>query len=68
MRGVEDKEGAAFIIGGLLHIGSKGLASIMASNGGLGLVFQADCGYQIFPADPSRVRFADGSFIARETV
>jgi Uma2 family endonuclease len=32
---------------------------------GLGLVFQADCGYQIFPEDPSRVRFADGSFIAR---
>jgi Uma2 family endonuclease len=32
---------------------------------GLGLVFQADCGYQIFPADLSRVRFADGSFIAR---
>jgi len=31
----------------------------------LGLVFQADCGYQIFAEDPSRVRFADGSFIRR---
>ena len=31
----------------------------------LGLVFQADCGYQIFAAEPSRVRFADGSFICR---
>ena len=31
---------------------------------GLKLAFQADCGYQIFPQDPNRVRFADGSFIA----
>lgn len=31
----------------------------------LGLVFQADCGYQIFPEEPNRVRFADGSFIRR---
>jgi len=31
----------------------------------LGLVFQADCGYQCFPEEPSRVRFADGSFIRR---
>jgi Uma2 family endonuclease len=30
----------------------------------LGLVFQADCGYQIFE-EPGRVRFADGSFIRR---
>ena len=29
----------------------------------LGLVFQADCGYQIFAEESSRVRFADGSFI-----
>jgi len=29
----------------------------------LGLVFQADCGYQIFIEAPGRVRFADGSFI-----
>ena len=29
----------------------------------LGLVFQADCGYQIFAEDPGRVRFADVSFI-----
>jgi len=31
----------------------------------LGLVFQADCGYQIFAEDPERVRFADVSFIRR---
>ena len=29
-------------------------------NNSLGLVFQADCGYQIFPEEPGRVRFADG--------
>lgn len=29
----------------------------------LGLVFQADCGYQIFAEDANRVRFADASFI-----
>jgi Uma2 family endonuclease len=29
----------------------------------LGLVFQADCGYQVFAEEPGRVRFADGSFI-----
>jgi Uma2 family endonuclease len=32
---------------------------------GLGLVFATDCGYQIFPENPSRVRYPDGSFIAR---
>jgi Uma2 family endonuclease len=31
----------------------------------LGLVFQADCGYQIFAEEPGRVRFADESFIRR---
>ena len=31
----------------------------------LGLVFQADCGYQIFAEAPGRVRFADASFIRR---
>ena len=31
----------------------------------LGLVFQSDCGYQIFAEEPSRVRFADGSFMRR---
>src|SRR5919198_132091 len=31
----------------------------------LGLVFQADCGYQIFAEEPGRVRFADASFIRR---
>jgi Uma2 family endonuclease len=29
-----------------------------------GEVFGADCGYQIFPDEPKRVRFPDGSFIA----
>ena len=28
-----------------------------------GLVMGPDCGYQIFPDDPNRVRFPDGSFI-----
>jgi Uma2 family endonuclease len=30
----------------------------------LGHMFTSECGYQIFP-DPNRVRYADGSFIAR---
>lgn len=29
----------------------------------LGLLFQSDCGYQIFSEDPNRVRFADVSFM-----
>jgi Uma2 family endonuclease len=36
--------------------------SFVESNN-LGLVFQADCGYQIFAEEPGRVRFANGSFI-----
>jgi Uma2 family endonuclease len=31
----------------------------------LGKVFAPDCGYQIFPNEPKRVRFPDASFIAR---
>jgi Uma2 family endonuclease len=31
----------------------------------LGKVFATDCGYQIFPDDPNKVRFPDGSFIPR---
>jgi Uma2 family endonuclease len=31
----------------------------------LGDVFGADCGYQIFQEEPKRVRYPDGSFIAR---
>ena len=31
-----------------------------------GKVFATDCGYQIFPNDPGRVRFADGSFVGRD--
>jgi Uma2 family endonuclease len=38
--------------------------SFVESNN-LGLVFQADCGYQIFAEESGRVRFADGSFIRR---
>ena len=38
------------------------MGSFVQSNH-LGLVFQADCGYQIFTEEPGRVRFADGSFI-----
>ena len=38
--------------------------SFVESNN-LGLVFQADCGYQSFAEEPGRVRFADGSFICR---
>jgi Uma2 family endonuclease len=41
--------------------------SFVESNN-LGLVFQADCGYQIFVEEPGRVRFADGSFIRRGTL
>ena len=32
---------------------------------GLGTVFQNDCGLQIF-SDPSKVRFADGSYVSRQ--
>lgn len=32
----------------------------------LGRVFATDCGYQIFPAHPTRVRFPDGSFIRQD--
>jgi Uma2 family endonuclease len=31
----------------------------------LGTCFAADCGYQIFADDPKKVRFPDGSFVAR---
>jgi Uma2 family endonuclease len=31
----------------------------------LGKVFATDCGYQIFPDEPNRVRYPDGSYIAR---
>src|SRR2546425_11852292 len=39
------------------HLGNY----VAASQGGL--VLGPDCGYQIFPDDPNRVRFPDGSFI-----
>lgn len=31
----------------------------------LGKIFGSDCGYQSFPNQPKRVRFADGSFVAK---
>ena len=40
------------------------LAQHVKTNG-LGRVFAPDCGYQIFPTRPKRVRFPDGSFVAR---
>ncbi len=36
-----------------------------ASANRLGLVFGMDCGYQCFPGQPNRLRYPDGSFIAR---
>ena len=42
-----------------------GLVWHFVRSNNLGLVFQADCGYQIFAEDPGRVRFADASFIRR---
>jgi Uma2 family endonuclease len=33
-----------------------------------GLVFTDDCGYQIFPGDPNRVRKPDVSYVSREKV
>src|SRR5512146_825952 len=41
------------------------LMGYFVRNHNLGLVFQADCGYQIFAEEPNRVRFADGSFMRR---
>jgi Uma2 family endonuclease len=41
------------------------LAGSFVRSNHLGLVFQADCGYQIFAEEPGRVRFADGSFLRR---
>src|SRR2546425_5208159 len=44
------------------------LAGSFVRSNNLGLVFQADCGYQIFAEEPGRVRFADGSFLRRGTL
>ncbi len=38
------------------------------ANEHLGIGFQSDCGLQIFPWDESRVRFADGAFLAAARV
>ena len=42
-----------------------GLVWYFVRSNNLELVFQADCGYQIFAEESGRVRFADGSFIRR---
>ena len=41
---------------------NRHLGNYVATSQG-GLVLGPDCGYQIFPDDPNRVRFPDGSFI-----
>jgi Uma2 family endonuclease len=41
------------------------LLGLVTEAQGLGLLFGTDCGYQIVADDPSRVRYADGSFIQR---
>jgi Uma2 family endonuclease len=53
--GAEASEVAARVIG---------LIGTHARTQRLGKVFATDCGYQIFPDDPNKVRFPDGSFIA----
>ena len=46
-----------------MRIGSLLDAHVLPNN--LGLVFGSDCGYQIFPNYPNRVRYPDVSFVAR---
>jgi len=41
------------------------LLGLLTDAQALGLLFGSDCGYQVFADDPSRVRYADGSFIQR---
>jgi Uma2 family endonuclease len=75
---LEKEDGARYeLIDGILverHLGAR--SSEVAANiislirpyafeRKLGKVFATDCGYQIFEGDPKRVRFPDGSFIAR---
>jgi|SRR5215468_5678407 len=59
---VERKVGAK---SGLAAMNLLGLVWHFVRSNNLGLVFQADCGCQIFAEEPGRVRFADGSFIRR---
>src|SRR5437867_4303687 len=42
-----------------------GLGGTHARKHKLGKFFATDCGYQIFPENPDKVRIPDGSFIAR---
>ena len=46
----------------IAQVVNRKIANFSEENG-LGLVFGADCGYQIFTDDPDRVRIPDGSFI-----
>lgn len=59
---VERKMGAkaSLIAGTIIHLLHQHVRA-----GSLGLIFATDCGYQIFPNTPNRVRFPDGSFIRR---
>ena len=47
------------------HVATRLVTRIgsLADTRSLGLVFQSDCGYQVFKPDRNRVRYADGSFI-----
>jgi Uma2 family endonuclease len=68
-------EGRFELIGGQLverNMGAKSsyiasrlnrLLGLVVDPGRIGLLFQSDCGFQIFPDDPNRVRYADCSFI-----
>ena len=57
---VERKRGAK---SSLVAMNLLGLVWYFVRSNNLGLVFQADCGYQSFAEEPGRVRFADGSFL-----
>jgi len=59
---VERNMGArsSYVAARLLH-----LLALTTDAQQLGLLFGADCGYQMFADDPNRVRYADGSFIRR---
>jgi Uma2 family endonuclease len=51
---------SSFIAGTLLR-----LIGAFVDAQGLGFLFPADCGYTIWPDDPWKVRYPDGSFIRR---
>src|SRR5262245_29337182 len=59
---VERKRGA---LAGWITITLAGLMDPFVKAGKLGYLFSESCGYQIFPNEPKRVRYPDGSFIAK---